>query len=143
MINKTINCHQLLLVSEGIVAKTCFLFQSCSYRRASSRDTSGCRMVPLVPEPDLVLAAGFRFWLETVEQLRILDMDTCRHTIDQLASVLGIQVMLDMICSIGVKCMVVHCTHSKNTGSNENMRIMTLVSRWRPRRRLTSSPPLG
>ena len=104
VINKTINCHQLLLVSEGIVAKTCFLFQSCSHRRASSRDTSGCRMVPLVPEPgllpDLVLAAGYRFWLEAVEQLRILDMDTCRHTIDQLASVLGIQVMLDMICSI-------------------------------------------
>ena len=134
MINKTINCHQLLLVSEGIVAKTCFLFQSCSYSRASSRDTSGCRMVPLVPEPepgllpDLVLAAGYRFWLEAVEQLRILDMDTCRHTIDQLATLLGIQVLLDMICSIGVKCMVVHCTHSKNTGSNENMRIMTLVS---------------
>ena len=64
---------------------------------ASSRDTSGCRMVPLVPEPgllsDLVLAAGYRFWLEAVEQLRILDMDTCRHTIDQLASVLGIQVL--------------------------------------------------
>ena len=66
-------------------------------------------MVPLVPEPepgllpDLVLAAGYRFWLEAVEQLRILDMDTCRHTIDQLASVLGIQVMLDMMCSIGVK----------------------------------------
>ena len=123
MINKTINCHQLLLVSEGIVAKTCFLFQSCSYRRASSRDTSGCRMVPLVPEPepgllpDLVLASGFRFWLVAVEQLRILDMDTCRHTIDQLASLLGIQVLLDMICSIGVKCMV-HCTQSKQTGSN-------------------------
>ena len=94
VINKTINCHQLLLVSEGIVAKTCFLFQSCSYRRASS----GCRMIPLVPEsgllPDLVLAAGYRFWLVAVEQLRILDMDTCRHTIDQLASVLGIQVLL-------------------------------------------------
>ena len=60
-------------------------------------------MVPLVPEPgllpDLVLAAGYRFWLEAVEQLRILDMDTCRHTIDQLASLLGIQVqyLLDMI----------------------------------------------
>ena len=58
-------------------------------------------MAPLVPEPgllpDLVLAAGYRFWLEAVEQLRILDMDTCRHTIDQLASVLGIQVLLDMI----------------------------------------------
>ena len=108
MINKTINCHQLLLVSEGIVAKSCFPIQSCSYCRASSRDTSGCRMVPLVAEPeagllpDLVLAAGYRFWLEAVEQLRILDMDTCRHTIDQLASVLGIQVMLDMMCSIVV-----------------------------------------
>ena len=79
-------------------------------------------MVPLVPEPgllpDLVLAAGFRFWLEAVEQLRILDMDTCRHTIDQLASVLGIQVLLDMIFFMGVKCMVVHCTHSKHTGFN-------------------------
>ena len=60
-------------------------------------------MVPLVPEPgllpDLVLATGFRFWLVAVEQLSILDMDTCRHTIDQLASVLGIQVMLD-ICVV-------------------------------------------
>ena len=57
-------------------------------------------MVPLEPEPgllpDLVLAAGFRFWLVAVEQLSILDMDTCRHTIDQLASVLRIQVMLDI-----------------------------------------------
>ena len=107
MINKTINCHQLLLVSEGIVAKSCFPIQSGSYCRASSRDTSGCRMVPLVPEPepDLVLASGFRFWLDAVEQLRILDMDTCRHTIDQLASLLGIQVML------------VHCTQSKQSGS--------------------------